>query len=181
MSTKILYVCEACNHEGTFWFRKNRHLCCVKCEQRIEAPVFAEDWAPEPTEFWKRPDGTFTLPGQRGARMPDEYERIQVQETHEKRRIVREIEREEREKQERVIVGKQMLNEHDEAQRRSMLRDRMQSMSPQQRDFARFAIDRNNNRPRQQNRVAFYLQALEFDASNREPYRGPDGLSKGRK
>jgi len=181
MSDRVLYVCEACGHEGRHWFRKNRYLCCAACEVQLEFIGTGEDWAPEPTEFWKRPDGTYTLPGQRGAKMPAEYERIEVQETHEKRRIVREIEREEREKWERVQIGKDRLSEINTAACRSALRDRMQSMSPAQRDFARFAMDQNNQKPRPQWRGAFYLQALEFDASNREPYRGPDGLGRGRK
>ena len=160
-----------------FWFRKGKHFCCVKCDAPLDAAP-QEDWAPEITVFWKRPDGTYTLPAQRDARMPPEYERVEVQETHDKRRIVKEIDREEREKWERVNIGKQKFKEVDEAARRSELRSRMQHFSAAQRDFARYAIDRNNNRPREQYKGAFYLQALEFDASNREPYRGPDGLGR---
>jgi hypothetical protein len=143
--------------------------------------VFNEDWAPETTVFWERPDGTYTLPANRDARMPPEYHRVEVQQTHDKRRIVAAMDREEREKAERVLVGKQMMRERDESVRRSELRSRMQNMSPQARDFARFAMQKNNDKPRQKYTGAFYLQALEFDSSNREPYRGEDGLSRGRK
>ena len=177
MPERILYHCTSCGHQGTFWFRKGKYFACVKCEWPLDAAP-QEDWAPEKTVFWKRPDGTYTLPAQRDARMPPEYERVEVQETADKRRIVREIDREEREKWERTNIGKQMFNEVDEAARRSELRGRMQRFSPAQRDFARYAMDRNNNRPREQYKGAFFLQALEFDASNREPYRGPDGLGR---
>ena len=193
MPERILYHCTSCGHQGTFWFRKGKYFACVKCEWPLDAAP-QEDWAPEKTVFWKRPDGTYTLPAQRDARMPPEYERVEVQETADKRRIVREIDREEREKWERVHIGKQMLNEQDEAGRRSELRQAMfhgrhvenpdgtkrfiPPMSAAQRDFARYAMDRNNNRPREQYKGAFFLQALEFDASNREPYRGPDGLGR---
>lgn len=181
MSDNVLYVCQSCGHEGKFLYRKNRHLCCVKCDTELESVNYADDWAPETTVFWKRPDGTYALPAHRDAKMPGEYERVEVQATADKRRIVKEIDREEREKWERTQVGKQMMREIDESARRSELRDKMQHMSAAQRDFARYAMERNNQKERPTYKGAFYLQALEFDASNREPYRGPDGLGRGRK
>jgi len=176
----IAYTCGVCGYESDHLFRKGKHLVCFRCEERLDSvPSF--DWAPETTVFWKRPDGTFTLPANRDAKIPPEYERVEVQATADKRRIVSAIDREEREKWERVQVGKQRLNEADESARRSALRDRMGSMSPITRDFAKYAMDQNNSRPRAKYTGAFYLQALEFDASNREPYRGVDGLDRGRK
>ena len=171
----ILYQCANCGHEGEFIYRHGKETACVKCDSPLEIAI-PDDWSPETTVFWKRPDGTYTLPANRDARMPPEYIRVEAQSTAEKRRIVKEIAREEYEKAERVNVGRQMLHERDEALRRSALRDRMQSMSAVQKDFARYAIDKNNNKPRRRYTGAFYLEALERDSQNMLPYRGPDGL-----
>ncbi len=113
--------------------------------------------------------------------MPDECVRVEVQATHDKRRIVAAMDREEREKAEQVFIGKQMLHERDESARRRELRSKMEHMSPAQRDFAKFAMDKNNQKGLRKDVPAFYLQALEYDATNREPYRGRDGLERGRK
>jgi putative FmdB family regulatory protein len=140
---------------------------------------------------WKKPDGTYALPGQADARMPAEYERVEVRETYQKRAIEREINREEREKWERANIGKQMQRAEVERVNRSELRTIMQQggyitgpdggrkfippMSAKMRDFARFAMQQNDNRPREKFNKVFHFEALSMNSSNREPGRNRDG------
>ena len=87
--------------------------------------------------------------------------------------IVRAIDAEHRTQWERAQEGKDRLCQLDQSERRRELRSRMQHMAPVTRDFAQFAMDKNNSRPRPRYTGAFFLQAREFEKSNREPYR-PD-------
>jgi hypothetical protein len=52
---------------------------------------------------------------------------------------------------------------------------RFVKLSPAQRDFARYAMQKNNDKPREQYRGAFFFEALSRDSSNREEGRGRDG------
>jgi len=136
---------------------------------------------------WRRPDGTFAVPGDKNARMPVEYERVELRETADKRRVEREIDREHRERWGRAQVGKQMMAEQIESQNRSELRNIMSNggklpdgrtvapMSAAQKDFARHAMNANNNRPREKYEGVFHFEALSQNASNREEGRGRDG------
>jgi hypothetical protein len=129
--------------------------------------------------------------GQKDARIPEGCERVELKETWEKRRVEREIDREHREKWERAQIGKQMQNEIVTAHNRSELRSFMQQggyiigkdgerkfvppMRASQRDFARFAMQQNDNRPREKYDGVFHFEALSRDASNREHGRNRDG------
>ena len=184
MSDRIVYVCPFCSHEGKVIFRKGKVLSCMSCE----APLDYEDhpdWVPESTVFFKRPDGTYTMPGHRDARVPAEYERVEVQDTHEKRRIVREIDREHREKWGRAEIGRQMMSEQLTPERRAELRHAMQQgrviedengkrfvgpMREELKDFARYAMKQNDGKPRRRYRGGFILTALEMNQQNMEPY-----------
>lgn len=162
---------------------------CPECG--AEAPRVFVAFSPreylEKLVVFRRPDGTYSLPLQRDAIMPPEYERVELKETADKRRVEREIDREHRENWERSQIGKQMLNEGITAQNRSELRNIManggrlpdgrtiRSMSAAQKDFARFAINQNNNKPREKYRGVFHFEALSQNASNREDGRGRDG------
>jgi hypothetical protein len=48
-------------------------------------------------------------------------------------------------------------------------------MSAAQKDFARHAMDANNNRPREKYEGVFHFEALSQNSSNREEGRGRDG------
>lgn len=140
---------------------------------------------------WKRPDGTYALPGQTDAKMPREYERVELRQTEDKRRVEREINREEYEKWQRTQIGKDMQRAEVERVNRSELRHLMQQggyitgpdgehkfvppMSRRGRDFAQFAIQANNNKPRERYGKMFHFSALSMDASNREDGRRRDG------
>ena len=130
---------------------------------------------------YKRPDGTYGVVANKGARIPEECERVEVRETWQKRQIEKEIDREHREKWERTQIGKQMLAEQASTVNRSELRDKMQHMSAKSRDFAKFAMDQNNNRPREKYKGTFVFEALSQNSSNREEYRGPGTGVRGRK
>lgn len=163
---------------------------CGAAGERIFVAMPPRDYL-ETLYVWKRPDGTYTLPAKRDARMPEGFELMAVRETHEKRRVEREMAREERETWQRHQIKRDM--ELSEAQRhnRAELRQFMQQggmietesgdrrqigpMSAQQRDFARFAMESNNHRPQKSCPVDFVIEALSMDASNREHGRNDDG------
>jgi hypothetical protein len=129
----------------------------------------------QPLVVWKRPDGTFAVPGQPDARMPAEYERVELRSATEARRVEGAINREEREKWEAANRGRERLREEVSSANRAELRDKMAHMRAQNRDFARFSIDKNNNAPKRKYRGEFHFEALSMNASNRDPGRRSDG------
>jgi hypothetical protein len=135
----------------------------------------------EPLVVWKRPDGTFAVPANRDAKKPPEYERVELRNAFEIRGVERAIGREEQEKWERSRVGKQQMFEGIQSGNRSELRSRMQSMSPAQRDFARFAMAKNNQKTAEKYRGTFYFEAMSQDSSNRDPYREDGRGIRGKK
>ena len=173
MNERVIYVCPACGYEGRIWFRRNHKLACLDCNAPLASALASRDLPEERTVFWKRPDGSYTLPGRDDARMPPEYERVEPGSLRETDAIVRAIDAEHRTQWERAQEGKDRLCQLDQSERRRELRSRMQHMAPVTRDFAQFAMDKNNSRPRPRYTGAFFLQAREFEKSNREPYR-PD-------
>jgi len=166
---------------------------CPECKQpaqRIYVPFTPRDYM-EILTVWKRPDGTFAIPAQRDAIKPPEYETVELRETYDKRRVERAIDREHREKWQRAQIGKQMQDDIVTKSNRAELRSLMQQggyimakdgerkfvppMSARGRDFARFAMKQNDERPREKYQGAFFFEALSRDASNREDGRGRDG------
>jgi hypothetical protein len=129
----------------------------------------------QPLVVFKRPDGTYAVPAQPDARMPAEYERVELRNATEVRRVEGAINREEREKWEAANRGRERLKGEVSSANRAELRDRMAHMQPQNRDFARFAMDRNNQAPSRKYRGQFHFEALSMDASNRDPGRRSDG------
>lgn len=129
----------------------------------------------QPLVVWKRPDGTYSVPGQPDARMPAEYERVELRSATEVRRVEGAINREEREKWEAANRGRERLRGEVSSANRAELRDRMARMSPLMRDFARFAMDKNNQQPGRKYRGEFHFEALSMNASNRDPGRRSDG------
>ena len=107
--------------------------------------------------------------------MPAEYERVELRNATEVRRVEGAINREEREKWEAANRGRERLKGEVSSANRAELRDRMAHMQPQNRDFARFAMDRNNQAPSRKYRGHFHFEALSMDASNRDPGRRSDG------
>jgi hypothetical protein len=49
------------------------------------------------------------------------------------------------------------------------------AMSQRGRDFARFAMDQNNNKPKPKYHGQFYFESLSMNSSNREDGRNRDG------
>jgi putative FmdB family regulatory protein len=166
---------------------------CPECgaeSPRIYVAFSPRDYL-ETLVVYKRPDGTYGLPGQKDALIPEGCERIELRETWQKRQVEREIDREHREKWERARIGKEMQSEIVTRHNRAELRQVMQQggyiigkdgerrfvppMRESQRDFARFAMRENDNRPREKYQGAFFFDALSRDASNREDGRNRDG------
>ena len=136
---------------------------------------------------YQRPDKTYGVLADKHARVPEGCERIEVRETYQKREVEKSIDREHREKWHRAQIGKQMGMEQVQSINRAELRNIMNNggklpdgrevrpMSAKSKDFARFAMDQNNNRPREKYEGVFHFEALSQNASNREEGRGRDG------
>ena len=129
----------------------------------------------QPLVVFKRPDGTYAVPAQPDARMPTEYERVELRNATEVRRVEGAINREEREKWEAANRGRERLKGEVSSANRAELRDRMAHMSAVGRDFARFSMDKNNSAPNRKYRGQFHFEALSMNASNRDPGRRSDG------
>ncbi|SRR6266478_7672339 len=115
-------------------------------------------------------DGSYRFPGSPTARVPQGFQKKEL-------RTIREVEQLERDVNRTLHSEARQHQENEERhfaaikeKLRSDLRQAMQSMSPQGRDFARFAMERNNQRSRKKTEVGFHVEILHLDRSNREPY-----------
>jgi putative FmdB family regulatory protein len=171
-----------CQQHGTFESFASMAECevpqpcpeCAALSSRIYTSV-SRHHLQQPLVVWKRPDGTFAVPAQPDARKPEEYTRVECRNAFEIRGVERAINREEREKFERAQIGKEMGMEAVQSNNRSQLRDRMAHMQPHMRDFARFSIDKNNQKFRPKYSGHFEFEAMSQNASNRDPGRDREG------
>lgn len=195
------FRCEECGESFEHWFNSSEKVDSIPCETDGCGGTAKLYWEfrklhsysglTQPLVVWKRPDGTYAIPAQSDAVKPPEYERVELRDAHSVRRVEREIGREHYEKWERAQIGKQMQDEIVTSHNRRELRSVMQQggyivgkdgerrfvppMSAAQRDFARFAMQQNDNKPREKYQGAFFFDALSRDASNREDGRNRDG------
>jgi putative FmdB family regulatory protein len=171
-----------CQQHGTFESFASMAECevpqpcpeCAALSSRIYTSV-SRHHLQQPLVVWQRPDGTYAVPAQSDARMPEEYTRVECRSFHEIRGVERAIGREEAEKFERAQIGKEMGMEAVQSNNRSQLRDRMAHMQPHMRDFARFSIDKNNQKFRPKYSGHFEFEAMSQNASNRDPGRDREG------
>jgi putative FmdB family regulatory protein len=198
----------ACGEHGQFEAFARMADCstpqpCPECG--AESPRIIVAFSPrdylDTLVVYQRPDKTYGVLGQKDGRIPEGCIRVEAKETWHKRAIEHEIDREHREQWERAQIGKQMQTEIATRENRSELRNimnggaivelpdrtnldklekRFVKLSPAQRDFARYAMEQNNQKPREKYTGAFFFEALERNASNREDGRNRDG-SKVRK
>lgn len=169
---------------------KKKCPTCGKSASRIYVAFTNRDYL-ETLVVYQRPDKTYGVLGQKDGRIPEGCTRVEARETYQKRQIEREIGREHEEKWRRAQIGKQMQDEIVTSSNRRELRSVMQQggyiigkdgekkfvppMSQAQRDFAQFAMKQNDNRPREKYQGAFFFDALNRDASNRDHGRNRDG------
>ena len=195
------FRCEAGHEYEAFRHQRNDHETepCEECgavATRIYKAAHSYGGLTQPLVVWQKPDGTYSVPAQADARMPAEYTRVELRNIMDVRRVERAINQEEYRNWEMVQSGKQRQREEIERSQRSELRRFMQHggslvnddgtmrtvgpMSERGRDFARYAMQRNNERERPKYKGVFHFEAFSMDASNREDGRNRDG-SRARK
>jgi hypothetical protein len=143
---------------------------CGKIGEQVVLPARSSGEFSVPIVVHVAADGAIRFPGRGDARVPEGFERREL-------RTIREIEHFERQMNARLRSESDRHNSNEErhfseikAQQRSELRQRMQGMSEQGRDFARFAMRLNDSRKRKQTECGFHVEVLHFDQSNREAH-----------
>lgn len=155
-------TCEKC---GTVYYVGQDY----RCPHADLFPLPAQGF--EPVVIHEAKDGRVRFPGHVSAVAPEGFMRRELRTVAEVRAFQRRINTSENSK----IARKNEIDcealERMEHDNRRELRSRMESMSPAQRAFAQYAIDRNNNRRPKSGDAGFHLDAFEYDRSNREEYR----------
>ncbi len=132
----------------------------------------------DPIVFHESPDGQLRFPGRADAPVPEGFERKEVRTFREYEAFRRKVNHVENNKIEQANDAEHAYLHFIESVNRPDLRMAMQSMPPQWRAFARLAIERGNARPRTHD-AGFYVDAMEYDASNRERWQ-PDRHERAR-
>lgn len=125
--------------------------------------------------------GNYRFPGRSDAKMPAGYEKVELRSLRDVRAFERQFNAKvKREFDQRHEVRQEQF-EARQSELRSELRDAMAHMSRKGREFAQFAIDRNNQRARKSYEPNGFFEAFEMDASNREGYSDRANEWKSRK
>jgi hypothetical protein len=143
---------------------------CGKISEQVLLPSRTPGQFSDPVVIHVAADGSVRFPGRSDARVPKGFERREL-------RTIRDIERFEHDTNVRLSAEADQHNSNEQrffgelrAQQRSDLRQRMQNMSSQGRDFARFAMKKNDERRGKRTECGFHLEILHFDQSNREAH-----------
>jgi hypothetical protein len=115
--------------------------------------------------------GNVSFPGRNDATVPPGFQKVELTTLAQARKFTNAFnQRESAEAEQREQVKRDEF-EALQQMNRSDLRQSMQRMSPLGRDFANYAMERNNNRPRRNTQANGYFEVAEFDSSNREAQR----------
>lgn len=143
---------------------------CGKISEQILVPSGSAGEFSEPIVVHVAADGAVRFPGRSDAKVPKGFERREL-------RTIRQIENFERQMNTRLHAEADQHHSNEErhfgeikAQQRSDLRQKMQGMSDQGREFARLAMKMNDARRRKTNECGFHIEILHFDRSNREAH-----------
>lgn len=144
---------------------------CGKPSSQVVLPQGEYGKLPQPIVIHENASGKVRFPGSADAKVPKGFQRRELTTIREVEQFetrmnhkLREEARDHQENEERYFgEGHRRL--------RSELRMKMQSMSQQGQDFARFAMEQNNQRKRKSTEVGFHVDILHNDSSTREPWR----------
>lgn len=143
---------------------------CGKISEQVVLPAGSAGEFSEPIVIHVAADGAIRFPGRGDATVPAGFERREL-------RTIRQIESFERQMNTRLRSESDRHNSREEryfgeirAHLRGELRQRMQGMSEQGREFARLAMKLNDARCRKPTECGFHLEILNFDQSNREAH-----------
>jgi hypothetical protein len=151
----------------------------------------------DPIVVHMAPDGHYSIPGHKDERVPDGFTRVEIRDAAHARRVEAAMNDSARREWERTNEGKQRLQEMNQQHFRRELRTAMEQgryvedpdgsrrfvgpMRPVLRDFARFAMQRNDQKPADRFRGETYFEALAFNAGNRAEHRDEKTGWKARK
>jgi len=125
--------------------------------------------------------GNIRYPGAADAPLPAGFERVELRTFADIDRFSRQVNVSERRKIDQEVSRQQHAIDVTESRMRPELRAAMARMTPQQRAFAEVAIAANNARRPRTTDANFFLEAREYDGSNREAYRDVRSGWKARK
>lgn len=126
----------------------------------------------------RAPDGRVRFPGRFDAPAPPGFERVELRTTAEKRTFERQMNKTEHRRWEQSQERQAEFFEARRKEQRSELFAQLRHLPPAARDLAMAAIERTNKRPSKRYDAGFHMEALEMDASNREPCTDP--LARGK-
>jgi len=143
---------------------------CKKPSEQVHLPCESRNCEVPAIVVHVAADGSVRFPAATDAPVPKGFEKKEL-------RSIREIEQFERRVNLHLRAEAEQHAENEERHysavresNRSDLRARMQSMSNFGRDFARFAMEQNNNRKRKPLDVGFFTEILHMDRSNRDSH-----------
>lgn len=135
----------------------------------------------DPVVIHRNAKGEYRYPGSADAPVPAGFEKVELRTFAEIDQFSRTVNQQERRKIDEQVSREQYAIDQVESRLRPELRAAMQRMTPAQRAFAQIAIARNNaNRPQTRD-ANFFLEAREYDGSNRDAYRDVRSGWKARK
>jgi hypothetical protein len=131
----------------------------------------------DPIVFHESSDGRLRFPGRTDGKVPQGFERKEIRTFREYEAFRRKVDHIEANKIEIANEAEHVFLHMQEAANRPDLRQAMQHMTPQWKAFCQRAIENGNARPRTF-APNFFVEAMEFDSSNREAW--DDGDRRGR-
>lgn len=139
---------------------------CGKTSEQVLLPTRARGEFSQPVTIHVSSDGQkYRFPGAADARVPKGFVKREL-------KSIRDIERFERDMNARLRSDSDRHHENEErafgeirSRLRSELRQAMQRMSPEGRDFAAFAMAFNDNRKRKTTECGFHVAILHEDSS----------------
>jgi len=134
----------------------------------------------DPIVYHESPDGRFRFPGRTDSQVPAGFERKEIRTFREYESFRRKVNHSENNKIEQANEAEHAFLHWQEHFNRRDLRSAMDRMSPAQRALAQLAIERNNARPRTFD-AGFFVEAMEYDAGNREAWNDGDRRGRARK
>ena len=142
---------------------------CVRCKglAGIWSEVRETRAQNEATVVYRSPQGDYSFPGASGGAPPPGFEKLELRTLPEKDRFEREQNQRENQKHAEFMELRERQYSQVERQNRSDLFARMSSMSNLGRDFARMAMERNNQKARPRFDAGFHLSVNHDDARNR--------------
>lgn len=145
-----------------------------KCTKKATRQYFTQGQARaqrfDPIVVHVDQEGNTRFPGRSDAKMPAGYQRVELRTISEARAFERRYNQRLRDEHEVRDNTRREQFSINQTQNRSELRDAMRHMSSKGKDFAQFAMEMNNRKTRPAYDPRGYFEALEFDASNRQPH-----------